>query len=81
MHMHMFMKRIYMLMFSLEFPTSGLGFPQHLGVLYPNTQPNGLGYGCGIFPYRDPCVDLDFHNTHESLFLRHTKTGCARGQW
>ena len=58
-----------------------LDFHNTRGVLYPNTQPNGLGYGRGIFLYRDPCVDLDFHNTQKSLFLRHTKTGCARGQW
>ena len=58
-----------------------LDFHNTREVLYPNTQPNRLGYGCGIFPYRDRCVDLDFSKTHESLFPRHTKTGCARGQW
>ena len=52
-----------------------LDFHNTRGVLYPNTQPNGLGCGRGIFLYRDPCVDLDFHNTHESLRPRHTKKG------
>ena len=52
-----------------------LDFHNTRGVLYPNTQPNGLGYGRGIFLYRDPCVDLDFHNTHESLCPNTPKPG------
>ena len=42
--------------------------------------PNQTGWDMGVaFFFIDPCVDLDFHNTHESLCPRHTKTGCARG--
>ena len=46
--------------------------------------PNQTGWDMGVaffFIETHTCVDLDFHNTHESLCPRHTKTGCAIGQW
>ena len=38
------------------------------GVLYLNTQPNGLGYARGICFNRSPYMVPDFQNTHEPLF-------------
>ena len=64
-----------MLIFSLEFPTS-LDFHNTRVVLYPNTQPSGLGYGCGIFLYR-PVRGLGFpQHTRTSLSVTHEDRVC-----
>ena len=66
-----------MLIFSLEFPTSGLGFPQHpRGPLSQGPTKQVVIWGWHFFLEARAC-HFGFHNTHGLLSPCHTKTGCA----
>ena len=65
-----------MLIFSLEFLRVGLVSHNTRGVLYPNVQPNGLGYGRGMFLWR-PVRGLGFsQHTRTSLSVTHQNRVC-----
>ena len=70
-------ERLYMLMFSLEFPRSGLGLPQHPRGPLSQQPTKRMGIWAWHIFFRGRCVYLGFYNTHRPLSPGHTKTGCA----